>query len=425
MMLSHLKKMFKIEKNISSRSKITTALDIGSSKVCCLISERDSQGVINIIGVGRHASAGVKAGVVVDMQAAENSIINAVHTAEKMAGITARNIFVNINGPYLQSKNIMGEIPIRGHAIDEADVRRVIAAAKNNQIKTTDQLLQAYPTMYTIDGAKGIRDPRGMFGEKLGVNVHFIYGNKGPIYNLVNCVARAHLEINGMIVSSYASGMATTVADEIELGVTVIDMGGGTTSLSLFYEGQMHGTHVVPLGGHHITNDIARVFSCSLTNAERAKVLYGSAISSMADDREMIMIPQVGEGKSEAGNQLSRAALVSVIKPRVEEIFEHVKQKLLESEFSHVMGRRVILTGGASQLTGVREIAAQILERNVRIGKPLYIGPGDLSYDSSLATCAGLLSAAYSDQKKHNKKKSFSDPEKAIQRMTSWLKEIW
>ncbi len=373
------------------RGSLIAALDIGSSKVCCAIAQADASGHFDILGVGHHLSTGVKYGGVIDMEEVITSIVNAVHTAEKMAGVTIRNILVSINGIHLKSVNFAVEMKVSGHPIDDADIRRILLQAKGTQEDPTYQVIHTIPTGYALDGTKGIKDPRGMYGERLLVSIHSLFTKTSPLYNLSTCVARSHLEVTGVVAAPYASGLACLVEDEIELGVILIDMGGSTTSFAVFHEGQLRHTECIPIGGSHVTMDIARGFSTTLTHAERLKTLYGSALPSAADDREMIVIPLVGEKGGEGTNQMPRSALVSIIKPRVEEIFEYVRDRLTKTGVDALVGRRVVLTGGASQLAGVREVASMVLGKNIRLGKPLHLGSSELSQDPSFSTCAGLL----------------------------------
>lgn len=384
-----------------ARRGIVSALDIGSSKVCCVIAQLQGEGSFEILGVGHQLSTGLKSGVVTNMDEVVTSIVNAVHTAEKMAGLTIRDVIVSVNGAHLKSLNFAVELNVAGHAIDEADIRRALFQAKES-IKEKDlQVLHNIPTGYALDGTKGIRDPRGMYGDQLRVAVHTILSNPGALYNLNTCVARSHLEISGNVAAAYASGLACLVDDERELGAILIDMGGSTTSYAVFYEGQLQHTGCVPLGGDHITMDIARCFLTTLTHAERLKTLHGSAVASASDERETVVIPLVGESRGEGINQMPRSALVAVIRPRVEEIFDYIRSRLLKAGIDSSQGRRIVLTGGGSQLSGVREIASVMLGKNIRFGRPLSLGSSELSQNASFSTCIGLLSYGQAEYMAH------------------------
>lgn len=407
------------------RGGLIAALDVGSSKVCCAIGQVQGTNSFEILGIGQQLSSGVKSGVVIDMDEVITSIVNAVHTAEKMAGVTIRDVIISVNGTHLKSVNFAVELNVSGHPIDDTDLRRVILQAKAAREDASFQALHTVPTGYALDGAKGIRDPRGMTGDRLWVSVHTLLGKSSALYNLSSCVARSHLEVSGLVVAPYASGLACLVEDEMELGVILIDMGGSTTSFAVFHEGQLRHTECIPIGGAHVTMDIARCFSTTLTNAERLKTLYGSAIPSVADDREMIVVPLVGEGRGEGTNQMPRSALVSVIKPRIEETFEYVRDRLKKAGVDPFVGRRVVLTGGASQLAGVREVATLILGKNIRLGKPLHLGTSEISQDPSFATCAGLLSYGQTEHIAYLHTLPQTRSRRFLSQMGFYLKQIW
>jgi cell division protein FtsA len=259
------------------------------------------------------------------------------------------------------------------------------------------ELIHCVPVGYTIDGSRGIRDPRGMYGERLGVNMHLITASTGAVRTLVTCIQRCHLEVAALIVSPYASALSALVEDEMNLGATVIDMGGGTTSIAVFYDGKLVHSDSVPIGGAHVTSDIARGLSTPLAHAERMKTLYGSCLPSATDDREIIDVPLVGEEDREHANHVPRSILTSIIQPRIEETFEQARALLETSGFDRRAGRRVVLVGGASQLQGVPELAAQVLDKQVRRGRPLrLLGLAEATGGPAFATAAGLLNYATS-----------------------------
>jgi cell division protein FtsA len=271
-------------------------------------------------------------------------------------------------------------------------VSRLIHHAQTNFQPEGRDVMHAIPTNYSVDGSRGVRDPRGMFGEKRGVEGHMVSVVRGPLRNLELCIERCHLSVAGIAVSPYASGLACLVEDEMDLGVAMIDMGGGTTSLSIFFEGAMVYCDSVPIGGNHITNDIARGLSTPLAHAERMKTLYGSALASPSDEREMIDVPQVGESDADSANHIPRSMLTGIIQPRLEETFELVRDRMEASGYGRLAGRRVVLTGGAAQLNGARELASRMLDKQVRVGHPLRVtGLADATGGPAFSTCAGLL----------------------------------
>ncbi len=382
-----------------SRSGTIAALDIGTTKISCFIARIEpgrmpnGQAPVRVIGIGHQVSRGIRAGAVVDMDSAEEAIRIVVDAAERMAGVTVRDVIVNVSGGEPRSQTIGVRAPVMGAEITDQDLQRLIGYAQTNFQPEGRAVLHAIPVSYNVDDARGVRDPRGMFGERVGVEVHMVSSLRGPLRNLEMCIERCHLNVLGMSVSPYASGLACLVEDEMELGVTLIEMGGGTTSLAVFFEGAMVYSDMVALGGNHITNDIARGLSTPLTHAERMKTLYGSALASPSDEREMIDVPQVGEDEGDIGNHIPRSMLTGIIQPRLEETLEFVRDRLDASGFGRVAGRRVVLTGGASQLNGARELASRILDKQVRIGQPIRVmGLAESTGGPAFSTCAGLLS---------------------------------
>ena len=418
--------MFKKNKpRTKGRGGLITAVDVGTTKVACAIAHVDEMGKIQIRGYGLQESHGLKAGVVVDMDAVENSLVHAVHAAEQMAKETVKEIYVNISGNHLRSHNLNINVNIAGHAVDDADMKRLLTQARMLKDPQSQKVIHTLPTIYSIDGTRGIQDPRGMFGEKLGVNVHVVTGAVGPLFNLIHCVERSHLDIEAIVVSPFASGLATLVEDERTLGVTLIDMGGGTTSVAIFNEGQLLFTDSIPVGGAHVTSDIARGLSTTLAHAERIKTLYGSATASVSDDRDMIVVPQLGDGRGGGTQQISKTTLINIIRPRIEETFDLIKQRLHKSGVDHLVGRRLVLTGGASQLAGIREVAALMLDKNVRLGKPYHISNPDLAEDAAFSTCAGLIAYAHYGDREIPQTKSASPrvvPKAFLGRLQKFLK---
>jgi cell division protein FtsA len=380
-----------------TRHRPIAALDVGCSKVCCFIARFDGNGLPHVIGIGQQASRGIKGGAVVDMAAVEMTILNAVHAAEQMAGHTVDRAIVSLSGGHPASSSVGIEVAINGHEIGDADLRRAFAYGQDAQGESAwagngRQLIHSIPTGYNIDGHRGIRDPRGMYGDQLGVDIHIVTAASSAVRNLTTCVQRCHLDVAGFVVAPYAAGLSALVEDEKDLGVTVIDMGGGTTTIAVFYEGNVIYTDVVPVGGMHVTSDIARGLSTPLAHAERMKTLFGHAMPVSADEREMIDVPQVGEDEPSQTRQVPRSLLVGIVQPRLEETFELVRSHLEASGFAKIAGRRVVLTGGASQLAGLPDLAALILDKQVRIGRPVHIrGLAEATAGPAYATGAGLL----------------------------------
>lgn len=399
-----------------ARGELIAALDIGSTKTCCFIARIDDQKKgawrhARVVGIGHQASRGMRNGAVVDLEAAEASIRAAVSAAEQMAGTTVQGVIVNVSGGHPMSRTIGVEVSIAGQQISDHDMRRALGQTRlDDDAHDERAVIHSIPVGFSIDGSRGIRDPRGMYGERLGVNMHVITAGSSAVMNLAACVARCHLEIDAMVVAPYASGLAALVEDEMDLGATVIDMGGGTTSVAVFFDGNVVYTDNVPVGGGHVTNDIARGLSTPLVQAERIKTLFGSATAGPADDREIIEVPLVGEEEPSAAAQVARSLLVGIIHPRLEETLELVRGRLEASGFDKIAGRRVVLTGGACQLPGVRELAAQILDKQVRIGRPLRVGGlAEATSGPAFATCAGLV--GFADRREADTHAAFMGPQ--------------
>jgi len=379
--------------NGKTRNGLVAALDIGSTKIACFIARTGGQHGMQLIGIGHQVSRGIRAGAIVDMDAAAECIRSTVEAAEQMAGENIRQVVVNLSSGEPRSRLIAYEVSIAGHEIGDADLRHVLNPNVLNQGRPVDHdTVHILPVGYSIDGNRGVRDPRGMFGDRLGANVHVISASSGALRNLSTCIAHCHLEIESRVISPFASALSCLVDDEQKLGVTLIDMGGGTTSIAVYFDGELVHTDAIPVGGMHVTNDIARGLSTPVVHAERMKTLYGSAIPSPSDDREVLKVPLIGEERDGESNPVPRSMLVGIIRPRIEETFEMIRARLEATGFDKVAGRRVVLTGGASQLPGVREVAGMILDKQVRQGKPQPIrGLAEASSGPAFSTCAGLL----------------------------------
>lgn len=377
---------------IRPRNGILAALDVGSSKISCFIARVGGTEGLRVLGVGHHASSGIRHGSITDMDAAHSAILAAVGAAEEMAGVQIESVIVNGSGGKPSSRSLGVEIAVSGQEIADADLRRVLSQGYSRHGIPDQELIHCIPVGYSVDGNRGVREPRGMFGERLGVNMHLITADSGAIRNLANCIARAHLKIDGTVVAPYAAGLSCLVEDERELGVTLVDMGGTTTTIAVFSEGDVVHTDWIPVGGSHVTNDVARGLSTPLGQAERMKILYGSAIATGREDEEVIDVPLIGEQDQQHPNHMPRSMLNGIIRPRLEETLELVRNRLETSGASHLAGRRLVLTGGASQLPGVRELAALILEKQVRMGAPAHIsGLADSTAGPAFAVCTGML----------------------------------
>jgi len=397
----------KIKSAPTGRSMIVAALDIGSTKVCCLIARISDSGLIvdvgavndglKILGFGHHRSVGLRAGAVVDMEAAEASVRAAVDHAERMAGVTISSVYVSLSAGRPRTDQQAISTPIDGTEVNKRHVNSLLSKTHKLGSGAGRTIIHNLPGGFILDGERGVEDPIGMFGEKLSLNAHVVSVDTGPFRNIVSLVERCHLSVDAVVVSPLASAMACLVEDENDLGVTCIDMGGGTTSIAAFAEGGLIYADLIPIGGDHVTSDIARGLSTPSSYAERIKTLYGSALPSLSDEREMISVPYVGEKADDVVNKIPRTMLTGIIQPRIEEILELVRARLDQTGYSEVAGKRLVITGGASQMNGIRELAQRVLGKQVRLGTPHTLtGLPDMAHSAAFSTCAGLISYARS-----------------------------
>jgi len=390
------------QKDSSARSGIVTVLDVGSSKVCCVIAKlkpREESPIlrarthqVQVIGIGHQKSQGVKSGMVVDLDRAEHAIRLAVDAAERMAGLTVDSLIVNLTAGRLKSEAFSATINLGGHEADTADIKRVLAAGSKQALRAEREVVHSLPVAFSLDGEKGVRDPRGMVGETLGVDMHVLTGDSAPLRNLELCINRSHLSVERMVATPYASGLAALVDDELEMGAACIDMGGGTTTISVFADGKFVHGDAIPIGGGHVTMDMAKGLSTRLDHAERLKVMHGSAMPGSADDRDLVSIHPMGMDDGDVPMQVPRSMMTRIIRARVEETLEILRDRLAKSGYGNVVGKRVVLTGGASQLQGLPDAARRILGRNVRIGRPLGVaGLPEAAKGPAFSTAVGLM----------------------------------
>jgi cell division protein FtsA len=386
----------------SRRSATLSVLDIGTSKVVCLVAElqpteglealRGRTHLARIIGIGHQRSQGLKGGVVIDLEAAEASIRQAVHAAERMAKVEIRSVIVNLTGGRLASQHFAAEIGVRGGAVTPNDLHRVLEAASSHSPNPGRAVLHALPTGFSLDGQEAIVDPSGMIGGTLGVDLHVLTAEGSAARNLMLAVERCHLGIEAVIATPYASGLSTLVDDEADMGVAVVDLGGSTTSVGVFAGGHLVHADALAVGGMHVTMDIARGLTTRFACAERLKTLHGAAISSNSDERDMVAVDPIEGDEREVAQHVPKSHLVRIIKPRVEEILELVHDRLKEAGFAAQAGRRLVLTGGGSQLVGLPEAARRILRGQVRVGRPLGIkGLPEAAKGPAFSAAVGLL----------------------------------
>lgn len=381
------------------RDGLIAALDIGTSKVCCLIARVDSRGAMRIIGRGFHRAKGMKNGAITNLLDVETSIRNAVALAEQSAGESIKSVLVNITSQTISSQTLEAEIQLSPYPIGNSDVNKLLNRALGQFSAEDEAVIHRIPINYSIDGDDNKIDPRGMTGETLGVRLNIITANSSCVRNINSVVERSHLEVAAMVASPYASALSCLVDDEKDIGCTLVDIGAGTTSIAVFINGQLEFADVIPVGGNHITNDIACGLTTTVTHAEKLKNLYGCAFPSPHDEKEILNVPLVGENEETACFQIKKSDLIRIIVPRVEETFELVKKRLDTEGLYNIPSRRVVLTGGSSQLQGIREAASFILDRQVRIGKPYNITNLPEGMDGpAFSTVAGILRYALNSQ---------------------------
>ena len=383
------------------RAAVVAALDVGTSKIVCLIARLEPQGPqdvlrrrshgVRLLAFAHTAASGMKAGSVVDLVEAEETVRQAIDSAESMAGVQLESVVVSMSGGRLGSERFIATIDLSG-AVTESDIGRVLAAASRHSVRDGRAVLHSLPIGFTVDAAAGIREPRGMLGHRLGVDMHMVTADVATVRNLMLTVERSHLSVEAMVASPYVAGLAALADDEADLGAATVDMGAGTTTLAVFSGGKFVHADGFALGGHHVTMDLARGLNTRVADAERIKAIYGSVLAGGSDERDMITVPPVDDDEREPPQFVSRASLVRIIKPRVEEILEMVRDRLAASPFAAEPRGRVVLTGGASQLTGLADLAARILRRPVRIGRPLGLaGLPEAAKGPAFAVAAGLL----------------------------------
>lgn len=391
-----------------SFNKLSTfaALDIGSSKICCVIAKVNRDGQIKIVGHGYNASSGIKNGIVTDINKATLAVCNAVEAAEQRANERINKIIVNVSGDKVRSSVKNAEISLnKNRPICEADLNKVLEKGLNKINVEGCELIHCLPTNYRLDGGEEIKDPRNIFAERLSVDIMLGLVPDIMYRNLATVIENAHLEIVGRAFSSYASGLACLVEDEKEIGATVIDIGGGTTSIASFKHGYPVYFASIPVGGNNVTNDIAYGLTTSIANAERLKTYHGCAFLTSKDKEETINVYPVGEEDDSSIRQITKADLISIITPRIEEIFELVNSKLEEIGLRDMPSHRVVLTGGGSQLPGIREVAAMVLDKEVRLWRPKQDSNlPEVFYNPAYSTCVGLLMFALNyTEKRPNK----------------------
>ena len=373
--------------------EVICGLDIGTTKVAAIIGEVTSNGV-EILGVGTSPSEGLRQGVVVNIEATTNSIAQAIQEAEQMAAADVQSVYVGIAGGHVRGFNSLGQVSMRSREVEEVDVARVIEQAKAVNIPLDRQIIHTVPLEYIIDGQGGIRDPIGMNGVRMEVRAHVITAAVTSVQNIVKCCNRAGLDVIEVVLEPLASSMAVLHEDEMDLGVAIIDVGGGTTDIAVYSEGSNVFTSVIVMGGHRITQDVAHGLRTSVSEAEHIKRRHGCALISMVEDDDVIEVPGVGPRPP---REFQRRFLAEIVEPRVEEIFLLAQQELLASGCAELAASGLVLTGGAACMEGMLEIAEDIFQMPIRKGVP-GVGSGARSHNA-ITLCDGGFASMIADPK--------------------------
>jgi cell division protein FtsA len=384
------------------RTALVASLDIGTSKIACMIARlkpcppsdalRGRSHAVELIGYSQIQSRGVKAGAVVDLAECEQTVRQAVALAEEMAKVRVESILLSVSAGRLQGQLVEAAADIRGATVSAADVTRITSAGMHHATGEGRTVLHALPVGYAIDGVKGIRDPKGMVARQFGVDMNVVTTDATVARNLMLVVERCHLNVEAMAASPYVAGLSVLTDDEADLGAAVVEMGAGTTTIATYSAGRFVHASGFALGGHHITMDLARGLSACIADAERIKTLYGTVLTGGSDTGELMSVPSAGDDGLDVPQVVSRATIANIVRHRAEEIFEMVRDRLADSPFAAEPKARVVLSGGASQLTGMLELATRILNRPVRVGRPLGFSrlPNEAK-GASFAVPTGLL----------------------------------
>jgi cell division protein FtsA len=400
---------------------LIVGLDIGTSKIVAIVAELQPEGTLKVIGLGQHTSRGLKKGVVINIDSTMQAIQRALEEAELMADCKISAVFTGIAGSHIKSLNSHGMVKIKDAEVVQADVDRVVDTARAIALPSDQQILHILTQEFIIDGQEDVREPLGMSGMKLEVKVHIVTGAVAAAQNIVKCIRRCGLEVSDLILQPLASSMAVLTEDEKELGVCLVDIGGGTTDIAVFKQGAIRHTAVVPIAGDQVTNDIAVAFRTPTQAAEEIKIKHGCALRQLADPREVVEVPGV-DGREP--RQLSVQTLAEVIEPRIVELYELVLSELRRSGMEEMIASGIVITGGSSMMRGMVELGEEIFHMPVRLGMPRYVGGlSEVVGNPRYATGVGLVLMGKQQVERHllnqMESGSFAD---ILSRMKSWFK---
>lgn len=407
------------------RDNIVVGLDIGTTKIAVLVAESNEDNSFKILGYGTHPSEGLRKGVVVNLEKTVNSIMGAIQDAELVVGQKIESVYAGIAGDHIKGINSRGVIAVKGSdsEISSADVDRVIDAARAVAIPLDREIIHVLPQEFIVDDQSGIKDPLGMSGVRLEADVHIVTGAIISAQNIYKSIRRAGLEVNDLVLQPLASSYALLSPQEEELGVLLIDLGGGTTDIALFYDGSLRHTAVIGLGGMNITNDIAIGLRTPVDQAEEIKKSYGCALTRLVDPNEMIQVPGVGGRKPK---EISRSVLATIIEPRVEEIYSLVLKEIRRTEFADCLAAGIVLTGGGSLMEGMVELAEQVFDMPTKVGYPAGIdGSNEIISNPMYSTGVGLILWGFKKPEEKRDQKGKNIIKRAVYRMKSWLGEYF
>ena len=404
-----------------ANSNLIVGIDIGTSKVLAIVGEVGEDGELEVIGVGHHPARGLRKGVVANIESTVQSIQRAVEEAELMAGCEILSVYAGIAGAHINSFNSHGVVAIKDGEVTHGDIERVIEAAKAMAIPNDQRILHVMPQDFIIDGQDGIREPIGMSGVRMEAKVHMITGAVSAAQNIVKCLRRCGLEVDDIILEQVASSESVLTEDERELGVCMIDIGGGTTDIAIFTDGAIRHTAVIPIAGDQVTNDIAVAFHTPTPAAEELKKKYGCTLVQLVDETQIIETPSMG---GRPPRTLSRQNLAEIIEPRIEELLLLIQAELRRSGFEELVGSGIVLTGGSSRIEGMMELAEEIFHLPVRLGVPNYNGSlCEVVKNPIYATGVGLIQFGHANRSQLNQLVETSSPFKVMfERMKSWFK---
>ncbi|MBU1237556.1 MAG: cell division protein FtsA [Gammaproteobacteria bacterium] len=407
-----------------TKHDLIVGLDIGTSKIVAIAAELDPEGQLSVLGVGSHQfeetkDKGIKKGVVVSIEATVDAISRAIQEVELMSGCKVKEVYTGIAGAHIKSKDSNGMVVVREREVTEYDVARAIEAANATPISADDQILHTIPQEFIVDGQDGVKEPIGMDAKRLEVKVHLVTGAVTAVQNIVKCVHRCGLEVVDLVLQPLASGMAVLTEDEKDVGVCLVDIGGGTTDIAVFTQGAIRHTAVIPIAGDQITSDIGIALRTSTPDAEEIKIRYGVALQQLADPGEMIEVPGVGD---RSASQLSRQTLAGFIQPRIEQIYQMVREELVRSGYERLLRAGVVVTGGSATMPGMMELGEEIFHNTVKLGFPRYDGSlRDIVRNPRYATAVGLLLEGVTQRRRGLKVQGPVTFRQTLARMRAWF----